>query len=41
VVAGVVAFAAGLRTGSGFVLNITGAIALTAALSLVAQLAKR
>ena len=41
VVAGAVAFAAGLRTGSGFVLDVTGAIALIAALSLVAQLAKR
>jgi len=41
VVVGVVAYAAGLRTGSGFVLDITGAIALTVALSLVAQLAKR
>jgi hypothetical protein len=41
VVAGVVALAAGLRTGSGFVLDIIGAVALTAALFLVAQLAKR
>jgi hypothetical protein len=41
VVAGVVALAARLRAGSGFALEITGAVALTAALLLVARLAKR
>jgi hypothetical protein len=41
VVAGMVAFAAGLGTDGGFVLDIIGAVALTAALALVAQLAKR
>jgi hypothetical protein len=40
-VAGIVASAAQLRTGSGFLLDVAGAIALTAALFLVAQLAKR